>query len=431
MIYVYIIIYIACMVINSCVFKKKINFTSLIITLWTFASILSMFGLYGMLVPNTQTYIYILYFIVSFEVFALIFYKTKIIKTKQEDIEMQKDNLNHKRINIILIILIGIMMCFAIEGIKTIINGGSFSKIRDAYLNTENFSNKLQMFVSLVIVPIGHAIGIYAIIEFIDKKKFTSTLGLYLIFLCELIIYTGGRSTIVNVAIILAIAIMDKYNNNIIKIIKENKLVIFILMIIAIIVCAITLQRNLAGKGIVYNIYCYIVGNIHLLGVYVKNPERFLLTKDNLLYGQILISGFSYPIIFILRLFGFDVKAGLYILYETTQKFVAIAPNTTINNAVTMIVFALRDFGTMGIFIYTAIVCFFFAFLYKRKKANNSILNKALYYYFVKCSIFLLWDFQFSNTGVILTFLYLILFCKFCINTDGENVILREVKNDK
>lgn len=429
MIFLYIIVYIGCIVINSYMFKKKINFASLIVTLWTFASILSMFGFYDMLVPNTQTYIYILYFIISFEAFILIFYKSKLFgKNKNDKDKYDKTldyELKYKKLNIILIILIGIMLVFSIEGIKIIIGGGSFSRIRDAYLNSENFSNKLQMFNSLVIIPIGHAIGIYAMIDFVDKKKFTSTLGLYFAFLFELTIYTGGRSVIINIVIILMIVLMEKYDNNLLRIVKENKIIVIILMIIIISVGVITLQRNLAGKGIIYNVYCYITGNIHLLGVYVKNPERFMLTKNNLLYGQILISGFSYPITFLLRLFGLDIKAGLYVLYETTQKFVAIAPNTTINNSVTMIVFALRDFGTIGIFIYTAIICLLYTYLCKRKEKDNNILNRALYYYFVKCSIFLLWDFQFSNTGTILLFLYLILLYEFFIKTKEKNIEIK------
>ena len=147
MIYAYIIIYIVCMVVNSYIYKKKINFCNLIITLWTVASILSMFGFYGMLVPNIKTYVYILCFIVSFEVFSVLFYKSKIFKGKEEKHGIQKNDLEHRKINIILIILIGIMLIFTAEGIKIIIQGGSFSEIRDAYLNSENFSNKLQMFI--------------------------------------------------------------------------------------------------------------------------------------------------------------------------------------------------------------------------------------------------------------------------------------------
>src|SRR5699024_6643673 len=113
--------------------------------------------------------------------------------------------------------------------------GGSFSDIRDAYLNCENVSNKMQMFISLVLVPLGNAIGIFAIIDIIDKKKIKWITIVYVIFILENIIYTGGRGIILNMAIILIVALMDKYNNNIIKIVKENKLIVVALMIIAVI----------------------------------------------------------------------------------------------------------------------------------------------------------------------------------------------------
>lgn len=417
MIFIYIFIYMVLFIANSYMYNKRINVNNVIITIWTITSILSMFGFYDMYVPNEKTYIYILLFMVTFELCSLFFLKT--IKIKEQSDDMSK-TLNYNIINIVLIILICVMAYFTLQGIEILIEGGSFSEVRDAYLNHENFSNKLKMFISLVILPIGHAIGVYTIIEYVNKKKITATLILFLIFLCELIIYTGGRAAIVHVAVLLVVALMDKYNNNIIKIIKENKLIILTLIIIGIIIGIITLQRNLRGKGIIYNMYCYFVGSIHLLGVYVDNPEKFLLTNDYLLYGQVLISGFSYPILFVLQLVGINIKAGLYILYETTQRFIQISPNTTINNNVTMIYYALRDFGVFGIFIYTSIINFVFTYLYKKRKKNESILYKALYYYFIRCVIFLLFDFQFANTGVIFTFFYLILIYKLCTNRNTQ-----------
>lgn len=417
MIYIYVITYIIFFVINSYVFNKKMNFMNLIITLWTSISVVSMFGFYSMFVPNKTTYIYILCFIYSFELFSILFNKVLKVKESEKKSEDESNNLvgnkiNYKKYNIILIILILIMSIFAIQGIKIICSGGSFSNIRDAYLNHENFSNELQMFISLVIVPLGNAVGIYATINLVQNKKITSTIILYLIFIGENIIYTGGRAIILNIALIMILALMDKYNNNIFKIIKENKFTILTILVSILILGIITFQRNLQGKGILYNIYCYSAGSIHLLGVYVSNPEKYLLTNDNLLYGQILISGFTYPITFILRLMEFNVKAGLYTFYETTQNFVPISSNTTINNSVTIIGYALRDFGFLGIFIYTAIITLIYTYLYKRKKEKNNILNKALYYYFIKCSIFLFSDFQFANTGTIITFIYLILLYK-------------------
>lgn len=420
MIYTYIIIYIMFVSINSYIYKKKINFCNIIITLWTIVSILSMFGFYDMYIPNNDTYMYILFFIISFEVFCLFFYKVKFTKETSKSIDIKEENIKYKQMNTILTILICVMGYFAIQGIMTLISGGSFSEVRDAYLNYENFSNKLQMFISLVVVPLGQAIGIYAIIDCIDKKKIKLTILLFFVFLGELSIYTGGRGAIVNVALIIVIALMDKYNNNIIKIVKENKIIIITLIIIAVIIGTITLQRNLRGKGIIYNVYCYFVGGIHLLGRYIENPERYLLTSDNLLYGQILISGFSYPITFILRLFGMNIKAGLYTFYEITQQFVQISPSTTINNSVTMICYALRDFGVTGIFIYSALISYFFVYLYKKKIKENCILNRAMYYYFLKCAIFLFADFQFANTSTIFIFIYLILLYKFCVNSKSK-----------
>lgn len=424
MVYIFLIVYILFFIINTYVYKKKINFLNVIITLWVASAILSMFGFYNMYIPNNKTYIYILCFISSLEVFSILFnkysFKKGNSKTSVKDLNNKNGELNYKILNVVLVIIIAIMFIFAFQGVKILLTGGSFSDIRDAYLNCENFSNKLQMFISLVLMPLGDAIGIYAIIQYVQKRKVSSSLALYLVFLGEVIIYTGGRGKIVYVALILIIALMDKYKNNILKIIKENKGITVFVCILAIIIAIITVQRNLQGKGLIYNIYCYFAGNINLLGVYLSNPEKFLLTNDTLLYGQILVSGFSYPILWALELFGSDIKAGLYVAYEVTQNFVPISPSTTINNSVTTIYFALRDFGFLGIFIYSAVIAVLFSYIYKRKEANDNLLNKAIYYLFIRCSIFLIFDFTFANTGSIFAFAYLILLYIFAIEK-GED----------
>lgn len=424
MLYIFLIVYIIFFILNSYVYKKKINLPNVIITLWVLSSVLSMFGFYDMFVPGNTTYTYILFFIISLELFSILFYKVlfkKIYKPREPKKDYESEKINFKILNIILFVLIIIMIIFVFPSLKLLISGGSFSDIRDAYLNCENFSNKLQMFISLVLFPLGDAIGIYAIIQYVQKKKISYTLVLYLIFMAEVILYTGGRGKLVYIVIIMICALMDKYKNNVIRIIKENKAVMIAMGIIAIVVTIITLQRNLQGKGLIYNIYCYFAGNINLLGVYLNDPERFLLTTDNLLYGQILISGFSYPIIFLLEILGLDIKAGLYIAYEVTQSFIPISPNTTINNSVTAIYFALRDFGILGVFIYAAVIAFFFAYIYKRKEENDNLLNKAIYFLFIRCSIFLIFDFNFANTGNILTFIYLILLYIICVEKKGVN----------
>lgn len=416
MIYIFVITYILFFIINTMLYKKKINLLNTIDTIWVSITILSMFGFYDMYIPDRTTYIYILYFLYSINVFSWIF--NKFVKTKNKKNKNEfKDIMLYKKTNLIFMLVIIILIPFMYNSMKIIFNGGTFSNVRDAYLNCEVNDNKLQMFISLMIVPLGNAIGIYSIIISIQNKKVNTTNILYAFFLLENIIFTGGRSIIVNLAIIMIIILLDNYNN-IIKLIKNNKKIIVILGVIIFTLGIITLQRNLRGKGLLYNLYCYSVGNIHLLGKYVKNPQYYLLTKENILYGQILISGFAYPVTFLLRLLGIDVKAGLYILNEITQKYVQISSDTTINNSVTVIVYALRDFGTVGIFIYSAIIAFFYNYLKKKKEKNGNILNKAIYYYFIKCAIFLFSEFQFANSATIFTFIYFIIIYKLCFYKD-------------
>lgn len=411
MLITFIMLYIISIVFNNFVYNKKNNFINIVISIWFIFSILSIINPYNMIQPTEVTYTYILVFLISFEIFSFIFYKLKYnLKTDTKD----DKTINWKLMNIIIFICCIIMMYFAIKGLSIYINTRSFSNIRNAYLNCEFISNKMEMFLSIAIIPLGTAIGVYSIIDYIENKKIKLSLILYLFFLVEVILTTGGRNKIIYFAIIILIALFDKYSGNIIKLIKNNSKIIIFLVIIFCIVLGITLQRNLSGKGFLYNIYAYFAGSIHLLGVYLSDTNRYLINGENLLYGQVLISGFFYPITFIMRLLGSDIKAGIYIVNETTQVFTAISSDTMINNNVTCIYSALRDFGIYGLVIYPLIISFIMINLYKKKNKCPNIYNRAMYYYFLVNVIFLIFDFNFSNPTIIFVYIYIYIINKLC-----------------
>ena len=266
----------------------------------------------------------------------------------------------------------------------------------------------------------GTAIGIYSVLEYVEHKKIKVSLILYFIFLLEIIFATATRGKIVYFAGIIVIALLDKYENNLKGLIKENKKIIIFLAIMFLIVFIVTLQRNLSGGGFLYNIYAYFIGSIHLLGQYLKQPETYLLTSQNYLYGQVLISGFVYPITFIMRLFGMKIMAGIYIVNEVTQKYIPVSNVTTMNNNVTFLYSALRDFGVLGLIIYPMILAFFLMKFYNKKEKEKTLYSKAMYDFFLINAIFLLFDFKFSDPSTIWTFLFIYIFYKLTPNKIKE-----------
>ena len=201
------------------------------------------------------------------------------------------------------------MTCFTFISIKIFLEKGDFSDIRNAYLDEKYITAKIQMILSFIVMPISNAIGIYSVLEYIKNKKIRLSLIIYLIFLAETVIVTGARGGIIYFAAIAILGILDKYKNNVLQMIKENKKLMLFLIIGFLVILAVTLQRNLAGRGFIYNVYTYFVGSIHLLGRYLANPQEYLLTPEYCLYGQIIISAFTYPFIFIMRRFGLDIRA--------------------------------------------------------------------------------------------------------------------------
>ena len=409
MLQLFIIVYIISF--NTLVYKKKINAINIIISIWFIFSILSMFGLYDMYLPNELTYRYILTFLVCIEIFAFIFYK---IKYKIKLDKSKDENINWNSINIIMFLCVLIMLYFSLKGIRVYLNQGSFSSIRNAYLNYEFISNKMQMLLSILVIPLGTSIGIYSILDYINNRKIRLSLIFYLLFLV-VVLTTGGRNKVVFFALLIVIALFDKYKNNIFVLVKKNIKIVIFLIIIFLIVLVITFQRNLSGGGFFYNIYAYFAGSIHLLGVYLSNSSKYLINSGDFLKGQVLISGFAYPITFIMRLFGIDIKAGIYIVNEVTQEFIAISDKTMINNNVTCIYSALRDFGEIGLVIYPMIIAFFLINLYKKKEKSHNLYNESMYYYFLVNAIFLLFDFNFSNPSTIFTFIFLVFINKILI----------------
>ncbi len=398
----FIFVFIIFFIVNTITYKKILNFVNIINCIWTFFSVISMFGLFGMYVPENETYFYILIFWSIFQLFCLVFFHSKNPKNLIKNTSLNWDIL--KYVMIFCILFLGV---FAIKGLLLFIIEKDFSAIKDANSNSELFSNKISMLQNILIIPLGSAIGIYSIIEYVENSKVRFTLFLYFIFIVEILFLTGGRYYIFVTLVIIILSLLNKYRNNILLIIQKNKELVIIMSIIFLLIIIITLQRNLNKQGLIFNIYAYFAGSIHLLGEYLRNPNIYFLNSNDILYGQVLISGFFYPITFILRLCGIDIKAGVYILKEVTNQFIQISSyGITINNGVTCIYAALRDFGKAGLIIYPIILAFFGIDFYKKEEKSNNIYYKAMYYYYICCLIFCILEFTFALPSTIFTFIF-------------------------
>ena len=313
------------------------------------------------------TYYYLYQFIISFEILSVLFYRFSFFKIKSD---IKRNFINWKICNILLILCIIIIFPFAIKGLLVFMKSGSFNSVRDAYLNYEICSTKTYLFTTLLIFPIAEAIGYISIVNAFDNKKINVTTILFIIFLLEVIIETGGRNRVFNYAILLVILIFSNAKS-IYSAFKNNKKIFAVIGLVAAILLFVTSQRKLGGNStIMYNIYSYLTGGSELLNVYLSNSTKYFLSGTQLLKGQVLFSGILYPIYVILELFGMNMKAGYYIVNEVTSQFLPVSNYTLLNNGGSFIYYALRDFGQYGPLIYTVIFSYILSKLHLKKLKN-------------------------------------------------------------
>lgn len=400
MIILYIfLLFLVCMM-NKLIFKKILCYPTIIASIWIIDVILTIINPYSMYEIPKSVYKYVMIFLITFELSSILYYKLRYKVKTNDNIE-----INWNLINFGISFCIIFMLPFFIKGLSIYFTSHQFSSIRNAYLNYEICSNSMYMFLTLVIIPFGEAIGYYTIISFIKNKKMNFSFYMFIVFMIEIIFASGGRSRIIYY-ILLMIMVVFEDSKKIKDLVRKNKKILFLILISILIIVIITSQRNLQGRGLLYNFYVYLTGGLDVLGRYEASPYRYLLRGTNYLHGQVLFNSFLYPISFFLQFFGVESKAGFYVVNEITSLFIPISDSTTINNGGTFIYYALRDFGVFGIYIYTLLTSLGLSHLFKKKKKCSNCYNNAMFYFFfIKC-IFLFNEFTLAQTSVLMTLIY-------------------------
>ncbi|PFO15347.1 hypothetical protein COJ70_18125 [Priestia megaterium] len=385
-------------IINYIYFKRFFNFASVFIFMWCAVSVLSSFGFYGLYVPPSKTYIYIMITIAAFEVSLLLFLKVRInIQTQTEVIK-----LNWRRVNFISILCTVLILPFAMKGMVLVLSEG-FYRLRLSGFSNLLYSTSEKLILMNVIQPLVLAISILSLIELIENKKVRISLVLSALNCLQYIFVFGGRWILLEFLLLAGIILYDTYGVNIIKLIKNNKLIMVIITTIILLIAIITSQRSVGGgEGFLYNIYVYFVGSIHLFGVYISDPSKYALTSQDLLFGRAFFAGILEPFYLIVKFGGFNWKSGIEIINEVTQQFVFVSPATYMNNNVTMIYAFLRDFGFFGLIICPFILGAYYSYIYMGKRQSSSIYRKGMYYYCLSIMPFLLFEWMPARLSIVL-----------------------------
>jgi len=394
---------------NRLLYKKMFTLPSIITLIWCSTLYLANFGLFEVFVPSFEVTIYALTFVTSFNIFSFIFsiFYTKRKKTITEISNME---INSKLLSQILIILIIALIFIYRKSLLLFITTGNFNTVRNAYINWESIDNYMQVFTSITISPIGKALYILSIIDYVNTKKIKSNLILSLIFVFLSMLLTAGRGIAVNIVLIFLISLWLK-EKSLKNIVHNNKKIVKYLFLFVIILTIVTNQRNLSGGNLFTSLYVYFCGCFNLFGVYL---EKNLVFGESLMYGQALISGFSFPIIQLIRyVFKIDILPGNYLLEElATGKYIAISPTIAINATPTSMFAAIRDFGELGLIIYPLVIAFFYTKLKNAYKNKNNLLTEAFFVFFISEALFLNMSYNFGKFQTSSIFIYMFIIYK-------------------
>lgn len=261
------------LIINYVHFQKLANFSNFFMLMWCIVSVLSSFGFYGLYVPPTKAYSYILLVMIMFGVSSLFLLRLKL----NVNSEKTSFKLNWRKINIITALCMIVLLPFSIKGAAIVMSEG-FYRLRLSGFSELLYSTNQKLLLMNIIQPLVLAISTLSLVELVENKKVRLSLVIS-VFNCFLfILIFGGRWILLEFVLLAGIILYDIYGGSISRLVKNNKLIMLLLSVIVLTIAIITLQRSVGGgDGLLYNIYIYFVGSIHLFGVYINNPVMYYL----------------------------------------------------------------------------------------------------------------------------------------------------------
>ncbi len=400
--------------INRSIFKRNANFLNIFWIIFFTAVSLSEINLYSFKPVNSIVYVYILISLIAIELISLIIYKLKFTNKKKTEERIQNLELNNTLLTLIAIIVFALMIPQTINGIN-IIRSQGLSMLRTLVLTEEMYQGNVRVFLYYILTPISKVIAFFSILDLVRSKKIKLHFIIGIINIVQISLLTAGRSSIFDFLLFLLIVVFDVYHLNIVKILKENKKMISLGALLIIFLFIITSNRKISSDANFFeNIYTYFVGSLSLMSIHLENADLSMLNGSHLLLGKGMFSPlFDIAKIFIKFIgFNIDMRTGVQIINDVTQKFYYVSNNIKMNNNVTFLYVCLRDFGILGLLLgplYISIVYTHFAKLYEK---SNKDCYKIAYYYLISLIPYFLFFFPFSNTPTLILFIMIFIFYK-------------------
>lgn len=407
---IFVMLFFVFWILNTNSFKKNLNYANLFLTLWCVIPAVSAFGLYDFFVPPVQTYLYIILMIIIFECGTLFF---KHVKMGKKEVSLYTiEDINWTWMLIISIVCLIVIFPFFLISIKYALTNGYYY-LRLQILNNGIIGAKNQVIIQNIIQPLIIITTMISLYELVENRKFKRVTFVSILNCGIYMLTLGNRWLLMEVLYLIIVFLISKYSLNIIAIIKKNKWVIRIGVILVIGMLFITTQRSIRGStGIIYDVYTYFVGSIHLFGVAIGDPITFALDSSNYLFGKEFFSAIIGLMNNIFAFLGLDniMQSGMSIVNEVTQKYYFVSSSTHMNNNITMVYGFMRDAGVLGIVIDSILLSLIYAKLFRSRE--KSLYHKMMYYFAVTMIPHLIFEWIYGRTFILIVFLILMILAK-------------------
>ena len=385
-------------------------------TLWFFVMLLITIGCSGVYAPSTEALTCVLIGILFFNLsmFSPLGHISGIGRvTSGKD---EKKFIDTKRLKWLSTIAVILCLYSAIYSITQLLNGVSFSVIRNNYYQiSENNTEIMYYMRNWVIIPIANASTVLIIVDAFNRRKIETQLVINLV-LCVLLqaITNGGRYVLVNCIFMFVCMYLIKKDSfgGIPKRIK--RIAVFLGIIVFWGILTLTNERTTFSTDLSFfdriyrTLYVYFCGSVTYLGkVIEKNPEVMGTTHGINFFGGVLAVISS--VLSRLHIISYPDKLNYIGRYAC--QLLQIGNGTYYNAMPTIFGYFYID----GKLVLTALESFLFGCACKRqyiKTVNSDILSITWYVLlFVQICVSSTRWFFFSG-DYILSFLVLFLFMK-------------------
>jgi len=332
------------------------------------------------------------------------------------------ENINTGRLIFIQLVLIATLIPLLIDTIPIIVNQG-FLELRTYYVQSQNnfmSATERLFYIHLLVFPAITATAMIAALLWSLKKISFSKFSISILSIVLIILVTASRLYLFNFLLIIIFTFMisgSLKKRKIEKRAQRLRIVMLSLIIIVPVLVLVTLDRSVSTSGGITSIFktivVYFTGGSHMFDVAINNRTHYGLLDYT--YGSTFIAGIlNIPFIFLSKFPGFGFwdyfptdLASKYLVGSTT-----IGAETEMNAFATIYYFFMRDFGYLGIIVYTIIFASITTHLYNKIRKEKHFFTTLLYVHFLIVIVYSAnwWEFYRMEAWTTVIMLYIILF---------------------